>query len=277
MQFAFEKEITSVRQLLVAISENQTVEHRFMNSICCAIQALQLRFDSRIDNLEAEITAMRSDSQAVLKRIELFVSENQIHHERDDHGDEHSDNQMSCNRCVNHARSEYCSESNSDVPKTPAKQKLSAHSMQESSRAGSFSLSADLVFDSPATGPRPLVSSPSGPFGIDTVDRRADQAKSAPSMCQDSEHASPDVNRLKPLRDSVENTNLESYLDADTDDEEEDKSHVSDTVLCMRAVVSCRWREILPLFFGIARPNLVANDPGSRAIHPMSPFMAGRL
>ena len=261
MQTNIAHEISIIHSLLVKICENQSVEIRSRNSVNGAIQVLESGFNSRIDRLETEIASIRSESQAVLNHIVSLLS--------DPHFSKKCDNVT--DQSTSFGKHENCTR---QIPISSKKETKSLKKdVYEKSRSESYTLSADLVFNSPATGPRSLISSPSDQYGkgeTEDVDCKSDQ-----KVRVDAIPTLQDVNRLKPLRDSVENTNPDRFEREDTDDDEEDESRAASAVLCMRAVVTCRWREILRRFFGIAKPNLLANDAGSRAIHPTSPFMAG--
>ena len=259
MQTNIAHEISIIHSLLVKICENQSVEHRSRNSVNGTIQVFESGFNSRIDRLETEIASIRSESRAILNHIVSLLS--------DPHFSKKCDNVT--DQSTSFGKHENCTR---QIPISSKKETKSLKKdVYEKSRSESYTLSADLVFNSPATGPLSLISSPSDQYGKGEtdVDYKSDQkvtVNAIPTL--------QDVNRLKPLRDSVENTNPDRFEQEDTDDEE-DESRAASAVLCMRAVVTCRWREILRRFFGIAKPNLLANDAGSRAIHPTSPFMAG--
>ncbi len=284
MQFDLAKEMSGLRHLLLSIiSENQSPGKR-RRSETEAIRLLHSRCETRFDKLETEISLIRSDSKAILNKIEALISVvnpsekleslNQSDElARSLNGNEHF---VVMNRkgseSVATARTPlYFGNLNND--------RRGSQGLHNALSSGNFSLTADIILDNNVMDSQRSslsVVTPSGPIGNESDIRNSSRRARISSGTGRTPHVnSINVNRFKSLRDHVEHTKSELEDDSDSDDDGRHSTALSSASSCLKAIAGCKWRRTFLQFFGITKPDIFANDPGSRAIHPASPFMAG--
>ena len=279
MEFDIVKEMNVIRSMLIKISEHQDANDP-SNGLDSGFQA---RFEARIDNLESQIAAIRLDSGKILKLIEglLPIKENL---------DESTgnDKKLNLNGMNGHGRNNATNphpdvsvntENHNNLSKQrgPSGNHAKPNGFRKAAKSGNYTLRADLVLDSPSVYcDHSHAISPCGPAGKDATDDERQADVKADLSYRANDESTPNVNRFKTMRDSVEHTKPEGTVDSDSDsDDDAAKSRCTSVVLCGRALLRCRWRTLLRHLLGISKPDIFANDPGSRAIHPNSPFMAG--
>ena len=246
------------------------------------MQGMQTRFDSRFDKIETELESIASNMRSILlalQKLESSESKNGIksgHVLNSSSAVDGRKNDLSDTDTVQtnvtyskstkpsksrHSKKNKSLRANSISTETRSS-KLNSGVIHETS-ASTSKVTADIIFlrDGENSHRQYLDGNEPGASDAGTWPKQA-KGQARPS------------NR-KLAREH--HLHLVSFVAQDSSSEEEQDEHPR---ICgsRRANVllkNLNWSKFMHYFFGISEPDHSVNDPGSRTIHPSSPFMAG--